>query len=52
MRELLKEILKEKRDTLFCGWKAEPAIQEMESKPRKVLHTKSEVGGLQTIKEY
>ena len=31
--------------------KAEPAIQEMESKPRNVPHTKSEVGGLQMIQE-
>lgn len=35
---------------MFCGWKAEPGIQEMESKSRDVLCRKSEVGGLQIIK--
>lgn len=48
---IIKRDYKKKKETLFCGWKAEPAFQEMESKSRNVPHTKSEVGGLQMIKE-
>lgn len=50
-QRIIKRLLKQKKETLFCGWKADPAIQEMESKARNVSYTKSEVGGLQMIKE-
>lgn len=45
-----KTIIIKRRKTFFCGWKAEPGIQEMESKSRDVPCRKPEVVGLQIIK--